>query len=361
VILYGSLTGQDRHSNWPGHPEGPERLVAVDRALRSAGLTEALAPLAGRPARRAELARVHSDSHLDALESLSRHGGGELDPDTAMSAGSWDTAVAGAGMGLAALEALQAGAGQAAFLAVRPPGHHATADQAMGFCLLNNVAVTAAALVADGARVLIVDWDVHHGNGTQQIFSDDPGVLYASTHQWPAYPGTGRASEVGGAGAPGTTVNVPLPPGATGDAARLAVETVIAPAAAAFGPDWLLISAGYDAHRDDPMADLRWSDGDFAALTADLLSLAPGPGRTIAFLEGGYDLAALGRSASATVSVLAGAPVTTESETSGGEGREAVLVAARLRERALQGNPRLRTHRSGPAPVREPVVRASPS
>ncbi len=337
VILFGSLSGQDRHSNWPGHPEGPGRLAAVDSGMAAAGLADHLSPLTGRPVRREELARVHSEDYLDALLALDRFGGGELDPDTAMSEGSWETALAAAGMGLAAIEALERGEGDAAFLAVRPPGHHATASQAMGFCLLNNVAISAAALVADGQRVLILDWDVHHGNGTQEIFWDDPAVLYVSTHQWPAYPGTGRAAEVGGPAARGLNVNIPLPPGTTGDAARLAMEKIVAPAVESFGPDWLLISAGFDAHRRDPMADLDWTAGDFADLTRDAGSLLGRPGRTVAFLEGGYDLEALALSSAATMAALMGVAYRPEAPSSGGPGREAVLATARIRERQLSG------------------------
>jgi acetoin utilization deacetylase AcuC-like enzyme len=158
-------------------------------------VAELLVRLEGRLAQPLELARVHSQSYLDLVASLSRQGGGDIDGETRASPGSWDTAVAAAGLGLAAVEALEAGTGTAAFLALRPPGHHATADRGMGFCLINNVAVTAAALADRGQRVMVLDWDVHHGNGTQDIFWDHPGVLYASTHQWPAYPGTGRAGE----------------------------------------------------------------------------------------------------------------------------------------------------------------------
>ena len=160
----------------------------------------------------------------------------------------------------------------------------------MGFCLLNNVAVSAAALVADGERVLIVDWDVHHGNGTQAMFWDNPSVLYVSTHQSPFYPGTGGADEVGGDEARGLTVNVPLPAGATGDVVRRALDEVAAPVIEEFGPTWVLISAGFDAHRADPLADLALSSGDFADLARTVAGYAPGRGRVVAYLEGGYDL-----------------------------------------------------------------------
>jgi len=294
-------------------------------------------PLRGRSATYDELALVHERHFLDALERLARSGGGDLDPDTPTVEGSWSTALYAAGTGLAAIEALQRGEAGAAFVAVRPPGHHASATRGMGFCLLNNVAVGAAALAEIGERVLIVDWDVHHGNGTQEIFWDDPRVLYVSTHQWPAYPGTGRAVETGGVNAPGLTVNVPLPPGATGDVALAAMDDVVAPVVDEFRPTWVLISAGFDAHRDDPLADLAWSAGDFAALTAKVMSFAPRPGRVVAYLEGGYDLVALARSVGATVAMLAGRQWIPEPATTGGPGRDAVAAAARLRARSLGG------------------------
>jgi acetoin utilization deacetylase AcuC-like enzyme len=209
----------------------------------------------------------------------------------------------------------------------------------MGFCLLNNVAVAAAAIADGGERVVIVDWDVHHGNGTQDIFWDDPRVLYVSTHQWPAYPGTGRASETGGPGAPGLTVNVPLPPGATGDVALAAIDEVVAPEVEAFAPDWVLISAGFDAHRDDPLADLAWSAADFADLTQRVAGFVSRPGRVVAFLEGGYDLAALSRSVGATVADLAGATFRPEPATNGGPGRDAVALAARIRAQLKEDRP----------------------
>jgi acetoin utilization deacetylase AcuC-like enzyme len=201
----------------------------------------------------------------------------------------------------------------------------------MGFCLINNVAVTAAALADRGERVLIVDWDVHHGNGTQDIFWDDPRVMYVSTHEWPLYPGTGRAEEVGGPRAPGLTVNIPLPPGGTGDVARAALDEVVAPEVERFQPGWVLISAGFDAHRRDPLAGLEWSSGDFADLATVVGSWAPAPGRTIAFLEGGYDLDALTDSTEATLAALAGLRQRPEPPTSGGPGREAVTRLVALR------------------------------
>ena len=176
----------------------------------------------------------------------------------------------------------------------------------MGFCLVNNVAVTAAALAAGGERVLIVDWDVHHGNGTQEIFWDDPAVAYFSTHQSPLYPGTGHLGESGGPHARGGIVNVPLPAGATGDAVRRAVEELAQPLAAAFRPGWVLVSAGFDAHRDDPLGQIQLTEADFAWVTEKLVEAADkhAGGRVVSTLEGGYDLGALARSAAAHVQVL---------------------------------------------------------
>jgi acetoin utilization deacetylase AcuC-like enzyme len=330
-LLVGSVVAVDDHQTGLGHPERPARLRAVARGIEAADLGEAVRPLEGRPARIEELARVHGERYLAALAQLAAAGGGALDPDTPTSPGSWATACAGAGLGLAAIEALRRGEAQAAFVAPRPPGHHATANRAMGFCLLNNVAVAAAALTEVGERVVIVDWDVHHGNGTQDIFWNDPRVLYVSMHEWPAYPGTGRAGETGGPDARGLTVNVPLPSGATGDVALAAFDEVIAPVVDRFEPHWVLISAGFDAHRDDPLAGLAWSAGDFVDLTRRVTGCAPAPGRVIAFLEGGYDLDALARCVGATAAELVGEDQRLEPATSGGPGRTAVAEAARIR------------------------------
>ena len=234
------------------HPERPARLTAVVEGIRAAGLGDALVPVTPREATVDELAAVHDPAHVAAIEAFCAAGGGRVDPDTSASAGSWDAARLAAGAGLDAVVRLDAGEADAAFCAVRPPGHHATPTRAMGFCLFNNVAMTAATLAARGERVLIVDYDAHHGNGTQDAFWNDPRVAYVSMHQWPLYPGTGALDEVGGPGALGLTVNLPVPAGVTGDAYLAAVDSVVAPLAESFGATWLLLSAGFDAHRDDP-------------------------------------------------------------------------------------------------------------
>jgi acetoin utilization deacetylase AcuC-like enzyme len=204
----------------------------------------------------------------------------------------------------------------------------------MGFCLVNNVAVAAASRTARGERVLIVDWDVHHGNGTQDIFWDDPDVLYVSTHQHPLYPGSGHPDEVGGTAAPGLTLNLPLPPGATGDVVRAALDEEARATMEAFAPDWVLVSCGFDAHRADPLSNLQLSAGDFAELARIVRDLAPAPGRLALFLEGGYDAAALTDSVRVTLSALVGAPVPSTT-TSGGPGLAQLQADGLTRRRAV--------------------------
>lgn len=297
-------------------------------------MAEAVVEFTPREARRDELTLVHTPRLLDFLAGLSDQGGGRIDADTVAGPSSWYAALRAAGAGPSAIERLDQGQADAAFLAVRPPGHHARPGRAMGFCLLNNVAVAAAVLAQRGERVVVIDWDAHHGNGTQEAFYGDSRVLYVSFHQSPLYPGTGSADEVGRGAGVGGTVNLPLPAGTTGDVYLAALDQVVAPACEAFGATWLVVSAGFDAHRADPLTTMGLSAGDFAALTVSVMELV-GPGRRLVFLEGGYDLQALAASAGACVSALAGGTGRPEPATAGGPGRAAVEEARRLRASAL--------------------------
>ncbi len=319
------------------HPERPQRLEAVLAGLDELDAGAAIRRLEPRAATRAELERVHSAAYLDQIERICAAGGGALDPDTSVSAGSWQAAIHAAGAGLEAVAALERGDGDAAFCAVRPPGHHALASRAMGFCMVNNVAVTAAYLRDRGDSVLVIDWDAHHGNGTQDIFAEDAKVFYVSMHEWPLYPGTGRIDEIGSGPGTGTTLNFPFPAGTTGDAYLDAIDTVVAPIAERIRPDWVLISAGFDAHREDPLTDLGLAAGDYADLTARVMALAP-PRRVIAFLEGGYSLEALRVSVAATASALVGGGLRPEPGTSGGPGRAVVGAVRKLREEGPSAN-----------------------
>ena len=316
----------------PGHPERPDRLVAVRAGLDDLALGDELVHVASRSATRLELLRVHHGAYLDELGAFCYEGGGDIDEDTYATYDSWPLAQLAAGAGLAVVDELQRRGEGVGFVAVRPPGHHALPDRAMGFCLLNNVAVTAAALRAAGERVLVLDWDVHHGNGTQSIFWNDPDVLYVSSHQWPLFPGSGVPSEIGGLAAVGQIVNLPLPAGTTGDIVMRAFEEVAGPVIDEFAPTWVLVSAGFDGHRDDPMADFALSSGDFARLATWAASLAPAPGRLAVFLEGGYDLGALRHSVTATLSAVLGSASAPETPTNGGPGVE--QIGRIMRERA---------------------------
>jgi len=320
-----------RHDTGPWHPERPERLEAVFRGIDDAGVREALVAFEPRAATRDEVARVHPGRYLQALEEAAVSGRGHIDADTVVSEDSYEAALVAAGAGLDAIARLDAGEADAAFCAVRPPGHHATPSRAMGFCLINNVAVAAAALADRGERVLIVDYDAHHGNGTQDTFFDDPRVVYVSFHEFPLYPGTGRIDEIGTGEGFGSTINLPLPACTTGDVYRAAVDEVLHPLAEAWSPTWLVVSAGFDAHRADPLTGLGLSAADFADLTAALVELVP-PGRRLLFLEGGYDLDGLAHSAGAAVAALVGVTYRPEPPTSGGPGRPVVDAVRRLRD-----------------------------
>ena len=275
ALVLAGPTGEHEHDGGARHPEQPARLAAVMEGVAALGSGyEVVRPsIAEAPIE--ALARVHDPAYLTALEAFCDRGGGAIDADTYARPDSWRAARRAAGAGLAALTELERRHDAVGFVPARPPGHHATAGRAMGFCLLNSIAVAAASRTARGERVLIVDWDVHHGNGTQDIFWDDPDVFYVSTHQHPLYPGTGRASEVGGPAAAGATLNFPLPPGATGDVVHAALDRRARAAMEEFAPDWVLVSCGFDAHRADPLAQLALSSGDFADLARLARELAP--------------------------------------------------------------------------------------
>ncbi len=313
------------HEAGSRHPEQPARLSAVWEGLAAADLGDALVRVEPRPAEVEELLVVPPSSHLSRLEMIDAAGGGRVDPDTVMGPDSWEAARLAAGAGLVAIDALKKGVADFAFCAVRPPGHHAMPERSMGFCLLNNVAVAAAALANAGQKVVIVDLDAHHGNGTQDAFYGDDRVLFVSCHQWPLYPGTGAADEVGTGAGIGTTVNLPVPPGTAGDDYRYAMDSLVVPVVENFKPDWLLISAGFDAHRADPLTDLGLTSGDYADLMGSLANLVS-TGRVIAFLEGGYDLAALSDSVGASVAALLGVDHRPEaaSGTAGPEARRVI-------------------------------------
>lgn len=323
------------HDTGPGHPERPARLTAVMDGISAAGLRDAVVPFEPDPAPWQAIERVHPGRYLLALEEFAAVGGGHLDADTVLSEESFAALLRAAGAGLDAVARLDDGQGDVAFCAVRPPGHHATPGKAMGFCLVNNVAVTAAALADRGERVLIVDYDAHHGNGTQDAFFRDPRVTYVSFHEYPLYPGTGAIDETGWGDGVGTTINFPLPAGATGDVYRAGLDEVVRPLVEQWEPTWLILSAGFDAHRLDPLTGLDLSAGDFADLTSELVGMVP-KGRCIVYLEGGYDLDALAMSSGAALSALVGGTYRPEAATDGGPGRHVVDAVARLRSAAVR-------------------------
>jgi acetoin utilization deacetylase AcuC-like enzyme len=292
----------------PGHPERPERVEAIRAHLASAPATRDLPRLAAEAVDDDVLLRVHDRKHLADVAALCAAGGGHFDADTYATSFSDVAARIAAGGTVRAVDAVVAEGYDAAFAVVRPPGHHATASRAMGFCLYNNVAVaTQHARAALGVtRVAIVDIDVHHGNGSEETFWDDPDVLYTSLHQYPLYPGTGAASDRGGPEAAGLTINVPLAPGSTADVWLQSFDESVQPAVRAFAPELVVVSCGFDAHRDDPLAELRLDAGTYAAVAERLASLTdlPSGGRTVWVLEGGYDLDALTSSISAVLDVL---------------------------------------------------------
>jgi acetoin utilization deacetylase AcuC-like enzyme len=294
-----------------GHPEQAARIEAVMDALEARewlGYERVESPAVDR----AVLERVHAPEYVEAIERAAASGGGALDADTVMSSGSFAAALHACGGAVALVERLvAAGAGSVGFSAHRPPGHHAMPARAMGFCLFNSVAVAARHAVAELGleRVLVLDWDVHHGNGTDHMFSGSDEVLFVSIHQWPLYPGTGSVKEVGAGVGRGYTVNLPVPSGSGDDVFGGLVEGVVVPLAKLWRPQLVLVSAGFDAHRDDPLAGCRVTADGFAAMTALTRDVAAEVGAPVGcVLEGGYSLGALARSVVATMEALKGSP-----------------------------------------------------
>ncbi len=292
----------------PGHPERPDRLRAIEQVLKAdefSALLRESAPLAAREA----ILRAHQEDYLEAIETASpSEGYARLDGDTVMNPSTLEAALRAAGAACRAVDAVMGGVCDNAFVAMRPPGHHAERATAMGFCFLNNVAIAArhARAIHGVERVAIMDFDVHHGNGTQDIFWADPTVMYASTHQMPLYPGTGAADERGDFD---TIVNAPLRAGDGGEAFRAAMDGKILPRIEAFSPDLVIVSAGFDAHVRDPLANLRLVEEDFGWATAKLMEIADrtAKGRIVSCLEGGYDLEGLSKSVAAHARRLMGA------------------------------------------------------
>src|SRR5581483_6946491 len=321
------------HQTPPGHPERPERAEVFDAVAarwRARG-TEVVAP---RAATREQLTRVHDPDYVRRISETTGRAAA-LDPDTYTSPDSYEVALLAAGAAIDAVERVLGGSHRAAVAMVRPPGHHAERGRAMGFCLFNNAAVAAAHARASGAaKVAIVDYDVHHGNGTQHIFDADRHVLYVSTHQYPYYPGTGAADEVGRETGRGCTVNVPMEAGSVDEDYHTVFSRIVVPVLRQFEPDLVIASAGFDAHAADPLGGMRLSTPAFAAMTAELRAVAEEccRGRIVAVTEGGYDLAALGTSLDAATDVLHAAPAAAQWPSSGIASSRGRVAAAAAKE-----------------------------
>ncbi len=288
------------HDTGNAHPERRQRMDAAERALAGADLLQRLIPIEPAPAQKSDVRRVHSKEMVELAKAVSEAGGGHLDMDTVASEGTYATALLAVGAAMRAVEAVAEGAAENAFACVRPPGHHATPTRSMGFCIFNSIAAAAkhAQINCGFERILIVDWDVHHGNGTQDIFYEDPSVFFFSIHQSPLYPGTGMADERGEGEGDGATLNIPVPPG-SGDSDYIrAFEERLIPAAEEFKPNLILISAGFDAHELDPLGNINITTDGFGRLTDIVRAIAEEHcgGRLVSLLEGGYNLKGLGDS-----------------------------------------------------------------
>ncbi|OLC29647.1 MAG: hypothetical protein AUH31_06355 [Armatimonadetes bacterium 13_1_40CM_64_14] len=322
-----------KHLTGPGHPERPDRITAITTAIEQSPLVESLERITPDAATPEELGAVHTQAYIDYLRGVAAHGGGALDPDTVASPASFEIARLAAGGALAATRAVLEGRARTAFAAIRPPGHHALADRAMGFCLFNNVAVAAADATrrAGLARVCILDWDVHHGNGTQDLFYRDGRVLYISMHQENWYPGTGAIEETGEGEGAGFTINIPLPAGTGDDGYRTVFEEVVVPVLQVSAPQVLLISAGYDAHFDDPLGGMLLTATGFGTLAELVTQTRPNRAGVVGILEGGYHLTHLATSVLATLGVLGGKAVTLDERPHASSETSYSTVHARIR------------------------------
>ncbi len=337
VIFYDPIF--EEHKTGYGHPETPERLPVALKALEESGLLGQVEIKAPRDATVEDIELVHTSAYIAQVQSMAERGGGHLDMDTALSGDTYDAALKAAGALLDSVDGCLDGSFSRSFCLVRPPGHHALPMRGMGFCIFNNIAIAARyAISRKGlSRVMIVDWDAHHGNGTQDVFYDDASVLYVSLHQYPHYPGTGWVDEVGHKAGKGYTINFPFPNGTGEEHYYEAFERVILPAGRKFDPDFVMISAGYDSHEGDLLCSMRLNDRSYRRMTDYLTGLADETcdGRLLATLEGGYNLGAQARAIVQTVAGLAGVDIPGKDEGTQptayvDRANEVILEAARL-------------------------------